>query len=142
MAAIPDAASTVLMGLVLVIVAVGLAYGRNWRRYALGDDGDVFTTIANATQSSTTWIAAFLLAIVGFGGSTLLYLSSTGATQQLALVVLGVLIGVSMTFFLFMGVYQSVKSHGRSTAEAVATGAWALGALLIVVIAVKLLMTA
>lgn len=139
MAAIPDVASTVLMGLVLVLVAGGLAYSRNWRRYALGNDGDVFTNIAKATQSSTTWIAAFLLAIVGFGGSTLLYLTSTGATQQIALLVLGVLIGIALTFFLFMGVFQAVKGRGRSTAEAVATGVWALGVLLIVAITAKLL---
>lgn len=140
MAEIPDAASTVLMGLLLVAVAAALVYGRDWRRYTpLGDDEDTFTTVSNAAASPTTWIVSFLLLVLGFGGSTLLYVTSSGATQNLALVLLGALIGLALAFFLFMGVYRSVRGHGRSTAEAVGAGAWALGLLLVVVIAAKLI---
>lgn len=140
MAEIPDAASTILMGLLLVAVAVAVAYGRDWRSYPFGGEGDAFTTIARAVSSPTTWIVAFLLLVLGFGGSTMLYITSTGATQQLALVGLGALIGIALAFFLFMGVYRSVRGHGRTAAEAVGAGAWALGIVLVVAIAAKLVM--
>lgn len=140
MAEIPDVASTVLMGLLLVAVAAAMVYGREWRRYAtLGDDEDAFTTISKAIASPTTWILSFLLLVLGFGGTTLLYVTSSGATQELALVALGALIGVALAFFLFMGVYRSVRGRGRSTAEAVGAGAWALGLLLVVTIAARLI---
>lgn len=139
MAEIPDVASTVLMGLLLVAVAAALAYGREWRTYSpLGEDEDAFTTITKATASPTTWIVAFLLLVLGFGGTTMLYVTSSGATQELALVVLGALIGIALAFFLFMGVYRSVRGRGRSTAEAVGAGAWVLGFALVTVIVVKL----
>lgn len=139
MAEIPDVASTVLMGLLLVAVAVALAYGREWREYSpIGGDDDTFTTISKATASPTTWIVSFLLLVLGFGGTTLLYVTSSGTTQELALVALGALIGIALAFFLFMGVYRSVRGRGRSTAEAVGAGAWALGLLLVVVIVFKL----
>lgn len=141
MAEIPDAASTVLMGLLLVAVAVALAYGREWRTYSpIGGDDDAFTTISKTVASPTTWIISFLLLVLGFGGTTLLYVTSTGGTQQLALVALGALIGVALAFFLFMGIYRSVRGRGRSTAEAVGAGAWALGVVLVVAIAAKLIM--
>ena len=140
MAEIPDVASTVLMGLLLVAVAVAVAYGREWRTYSpFGGDDDAFTTISKATASPTTWIVSFLLLVLGFGGTTLLYVTSSGTTQELALVALGALIGIALAFFLFMGVYRSVRGHGRSTAEAVGAGAWALGLLLVVAIAAKLI---
>lgn len=138
MAEIPDVASTVLMGLLLVAVAVALAYGRDWRSYPFGGDDDAFTTVSKAAASPTIWIVTFFLLVLGFGGTTLLYVTSTGATQELALVVLGALIGIALAFFLFMGVYRSVRSRGRSTAEAVGAGAWALGFALVAVIVLKL----
>lgn len=138
MAEIPDAASTVLMGLLLVAVAAALAYGRDWRRYPFGGDDDAFTTISKTIASPTTWIVTFLLLVLGFGGSTMLYVTSEGTTQQLALVVLGALIGIALAFFVFMGVYHSVRGRGRTTAEAVGAGAWALGFVLVAAIVVKL----
>ena len=141
MAEIPDAASTILMGLLLVAVGVALAYGREWRTYSpIGGDDDAFTTISKAVASPTVWIISFLVLVLGFGGSTMLYVTSTGGTQQLALVGLGALIGLALSFFLFMGVYRSIRGHGRSTAEAVGAGAWALGLALIVAVATKLIM--
>lgn len=99
--------------------------------------------VTDAARSQTTWIAAFVLLVLGFGGGTVLVVSETGVpsgVRRAAWLVMGGLFLGLMTAFVFWGVYDSGRSRGLPSSLAAAIGFWSLGLLLVVAVVIKLML--
>lgn len=137
---IPTLGSTLLMGIFLVVVAGALVRFGSGRR-VIPYEGDSETTtglIVGLTEQQMTWIVAFVLLVVGFGGGVVTFLGAgfePGAVLVMALALAAIVGG-----FFVVGSYHMVRSHGRSVAEAVFVGAWALATLFVIGIAIQLLL--
>ena len=150
MATIGFIVSTVVMGLLVVGVAATLVRGRHWRRRAAMSTAGSFTSggsresniVSRTAESPAAWMAGFVVLAVALGGGALLYVTGVGlpeggqATVGMALAAVA---GVVVGFFLLHGLYRSAKGWGLPTSGAIAVSALALGVLVVLTVAVRLL---
>ena len=144
--------STAVMGLVLAAVAVTLARGVNWRGYtpttsrpAEGGASDPLARAASvlggAARNPTTWYVAFFVLVFGFVGGAITLVTSPPEIGGVVFLALGLAFGAVLCGFLVWGIYRSGRYRGLGSAQAAMAGAWALGTLLIVAIAVTLILS-
>ena len=133
-------ASTVVTGLFLLAVWVLVGRVENRRRYALETDGKRLPRRRNdaATESATTWVAAFLLVALAVGGGAVLLVSDAGLLPGSEWVALGSAFAALVGGFLLWGVYDAVRFRGFGNAFAVLASAWMAGLLLVAAVALKL----
>lgn len=124
--------SGVIMGIVLVATAAGLALFRDWKRYVPGNRSD--EREASPMRLVYLLLATSLLAILAVVANGGVPMGDGGIT----LYIVG--LGAVLTGYLGYGVYAMVRSHGRKTSEAVMAGAWALGAASLVGLTVLLIL--
>ncbi|MDL5361070.1 hypothetical protein [Halalkalicoccus sp. NIPERK01] len=148
MVAIANLASALLMGLLLVVIAAAIARGGR-RRPALAPVEDdrpagfagTTGTLTGAMRTPTSWTLAFVALVLVIGGSVVLYVGGgpvPEAGRALAGVVVGGFVLLVTCAFLFVGVYITARSKGRSTAWGVAEGVITLGLVFIGAIVVNL----
>lgn len=139
-------ASTVLTGLLLVVLVVALARTRQWRSATTTIEGashaSTATALAETARTPLGWTVAFFLLVIGFGGGTLVFVTGSvpTAVSRSAGVVLALVFAAALGGYLFWGVYHSARYRGLKSAQATGAGLWVLGLLFIVAIVVKLLM--
>lgn len=137
-------ASTVLMAVFTVGIVFALLRLGNLRGYSVDreDSTDSLEAFGNSLtafgNSQTVWMAVFLGLVVVFGGAVWALLSGAVSPSLGAAGVVGGALGLVLVGYIALGSYRMVKTHGRSTAEAVGISAWALGSLLVLAIAAKL----
>jgi hypothetical protein len=137
-------ASTLLMGLFLASVAVALARLGDRRVAPLpaggaaGASSSGYGTLGALARRQSVWVVAFLLFATGVVAGVVLYLQGDAAAAGDAGFGLAAAAALALVGFLASGTYLTVRSRGRSTAEAIAVGLWALGLLLIAVVALNL----
>lgn len=137
-------ASTVLMAVFTVGIVFALLRLGNLRVYDVDSedstDGlEAFGKNLTAFGSNqTVWLVAFLALVVVFGGAVWALLSGAVSPSLGTAGVVGGALGLVLVGYVVFGSYRMVKTHGRSTAEAVGISAWALGSLLVLAIAAKL----
>jgi hypothetical protein len=150
MANVTYVASALLTGLFLAVVAGALARlgarriaptptGRPERAGGLASTG--YDALDGLVRKQTTWVAGFFLFTLGVVAGVIAFLqgdASAGVGAGLGLAGAGAL---ALVGFLLFGTYFTVRSHGRSTAEAIGVGLWALGLLLVVAVALNLLVS-
>ena len=132
---------SVLSGVALVAMIAFVAE-RGWRQYTPavtgGREGEE-SLVARAAGDPTVWAVAFLAAVVGTVGATVLFLSGGGALQRWAgLFLAGGAVAVFVAY-LFYGTVVSARGHGLANSQAVALGSSVLGLLGIAVITLRLL---
>ena len=141
MANVTYVASALLTGLFLAVVAGALARlgarriaptptGRPERAGGLASTG--YDALDGLVRKQTTWVAGFFLFTLGVVAGVIAFLQGDASAGAGALALVG---------FLLFGTYFTVRSHGRSTAEAIGVGLWALGLLLVVAVALNLLVS-
>lgn len=138
--------STLLMGLVLLVIVAGVLRLRNWRREAPVTLGKRSASVAtDVVYDPDTWGIVFFLVAVGITAGALVFvggLSVPGmdgaAVGQWLIAAFGVLIAG----MLFGGIYSGARSRGAARSLAIALGTSVLGLLFIVGIAVHLLISA
>lgn len=137
-------ASTVLMavftvGIVFALLRLGDLRGYDVDHEASTDGLEAFGARLTAFGSNqTVWMVAFLALVLLFGGAVWALLSGAVSPSMGAAGVVGGALGLVLVGYIALGSYRMVKTHGRSTAEAVGISAWALGSLLVLGIAAKL----
>lgn len=152
MAGIDYVLSMAVMGFVLMAVAVTLARGADWRQYtpargrSAGDEhGDALSRYASVlggvARNPGTWYVAFFVLVFGFVGGALAMVTGPPELGSAVGLVLVLAAAVVLCGFLFWGIYTSGRYRGLASAQAAMAGAWVLGALLIVAIAVKLVVS-
>lgn len=134
-------ASAIVMGLILLALAG--VFGRlGWRRDA--GPGWERSRSARAMESPFVWTVGFLALAFGSGAGVVLALGGVdvpAGTQRMAV---GALIGTLAALlggFLAFSTYRSARFRGLNRAQAVATGVWIVGSLLVLAVLVKLLTT-
>lgn len=145
--------STVVMGLLVVGVASAMVRianrrqrpttgGREERR---SDEGDVLSrygsVLSETARTPTTWYVAFFVLIFGFVGGAIALVASPPEVGGVVFLVLGLAFAAVLCGFLVWGIYSSGRYRGLKSAQAAMAGAWTLGSLLIVAIAVKLVLS-
>jgi hypothetical protein len=147
--------STLLMGLFLIAVLVALVRIRSGEGTSSSGDrsrasdlpdiaGDVpARTGSTDTVSSETpieWVVGFILLVVVAGAGAVLFIGdySLPSIGAQAGILIAAVLGGLLCGYLFSGVYISLRSHGRKSAEATAVAFWLLGLVGVAVIAVKL----
>lgn len=147
MVEIANLASALLMGLLLVAVAVAIAReGRQRSALAAVEDrpagfAGTTGTLTGAMRTPTAWTLAFVALVLVIGGSVVLYVGGgpvPEAGRALAGVVVGGVVLLVTCAFLFVGIYITARSKGRSTAWGVAEGVITLGLVFIGAIVVNL----
>lgn len=134
-------ASTLLMGVVLVVAVVAVRTAGTRRTHAVTDSGELATTVEGIARSPTTWTVAFLaLSAIGVGGALLFV---TGASPVpsipgLGLWLVGVLVGVVLSYLVW-GVYHAVRYRGLHRPAALAAAAWTVGMLVVALVSLRLL---
>lgn len=134
----------------LLLIAVAMAIARNGRRRSVlttaGDEpvtGFAATTgtLTDAMRTPAAWTLAFVTLAVAIGGGVLLYVGG-GPVPESSRALAGVLVGGAVLLvicaFLFVGVYITARSKGRSTAWGVAEGVITLGLVFVGAIVVNL----
>ena len=137
-------ASTVLMGLVLGVIYLGIA--RLDRRERQETAATLPATRSEATVGRLSKTAddpaelgaIFVLLVLAVGAVTL---ASVGGAPDLlpgASGIVVVLLGLLVTGFLFLGSYVVVRQHGLGRAQGVAVGLFGVGSVGILVVAANL----
>lgn len=147
-------ASTVLMGVFLVAV-VGVfarlraSRGETTQSTALpqtaGDTPRSTETNAGSSVTPIGWVIGFLGLIVVAGGGAVVFVAGDalpGIGPQVAGAALAVVLGGLLCSYLFSGIYLSLRSHGRKSAEATGVALWLLGLLAVGVITAQLVFLA
>lgn len=135
--------STLLMGLVLLVIAAAVVGIRNWRQEApetLGERGASF--VARATRDPNTWGLVFVVVAFAVTAGSIVFvggLSVPGMGQQAMGLVLVAAFGVLLAVLLFGGVYATARARGAGRSLAVAVGVGLLGILFVAAISVQLL---
>lgn len=140
--------SGLLMGTVLLVLIAAVNRTQHRREVstaatATTPQHSVEERVRSTVQNPTAWIVAFFLLVLGFGGGTILFVSGGGVpgyVKQLAGFLMGGIFAVLMTAFVFWGIYDSGRSRGIPSAQAVAIGFWVLGLFVIVLVALKLVL--
>lgn len=149
--------STVLMGVFLVAVlgvvvrlrashseATSRSTGTNLPQTAV----EAPSTTETGTGASATpigWVIGFLGLVVVAGGGAVVFVGGNvlpGIGPQVAGIALVVVFGGLLCSYFFSGIYLSLRSHGRKSAEATGVALWLLGLLAIGVIAAQLVFLA
>ncbi|UPM42550.1 hypothetical protein [Halocatena salina] len=153
-------ASAVLMGVFLVAV-VGVVIrlranrGEPTRQATVADLPQTAVETPRSTAesgpdvgSSATpigWVIGFLGLVAIAGGGAVAFIAGnapSGIGPQAIGAVLVVVLGGLLCSYLFSGIYLSLRSHGRKSAEATGVALWLLGLLVVVVIATRLVFLA
>lgn len=147
--------STLLMGLFLIVVFVALVRIRNGEgttsvgnRSGASDLPEITSDVPARERSTDTvssetpieWVVGFLLLVLAAGAGAVLFVSdySLPTMGVQAGIFIAAILGGIVCGYLFSGIYMSLRSHGRKSAEATAVAIWLLGLIAVGVIAVKL----
>lgn len=137
--------STILMGLLLLVITAVVLRLRNWRREA-PTSGDHRRRLAtNLTRDPNTWGILFFLVTVVITASALVFvggLSVPGVEPSAIGTVLIGGFGLLLSVLLFGGVYSAARSRGAARSLAIFVGVGILGILFILGIAAQLLVAA
>lgn len=135
--------STLLMGLVLLVIVAVVLRLRNWRRESPGRRGSHRNWVNRVVQSPNAWGLGFVVVVVAITGGALIFvggLSVAGVDQQAIgtglIAAFGILIGI----LFFGGIYSAARARGVARSLAIAVGTGVLGLLFIGGIAVRLIM--
>ncbi|ADQ67151.1 hypothetical protein C499_05328 [Halogeometricum borinquense DSM 11551] len=130
---------------VSLIAAVVVLIGRGWRNYSVAggwttrESGSVLT---RGADSPMMWTAAFLVAALAFGTAAVLFVAGAEVPEGMAAIGGAFLVAgttLILILYVFYGTFVSARSRGLKNAQAAFLGAWALGMLFVVAIALKLL---
>jgi hypothetical protein len=141
MAQLPYLASTVLMGLLLAGVFVGVMRLFQRRGYSVRQEERSRTeSVVAFLRTPTAWILGFILLVFVFGGGTILYV---GGFLDAALVgTVGLLLAAAAAFvlsgYLVFGMYQAARGRGHTSAGAAGEALITLGLVFLVVIVLRL----
>lgn len=132
--------STLLTGAVVLAVVLVAARWVDWRGYAL-DSPEGSGLVSRAAGHPATWIVGFLLLLAVFGGGAVAFVAGVGlpeSTVNAVGLMLGIATALVVSGYVFYGTYASARGRGRPTSVAVAEGTTLVGALFLLVIAVRL----
>jgi hypothetical protein len=132
--------STLLTGAVLLAIALAAVRWVDWRDYA-PESSDGPGLVSRAADSPAVWIAGFLLLLAVFGGGAVAFVAGVGLPEPMVDavgLVLGIATATVVAGYVFYGTYASARGRGRPTSVAVAEGTTLVGALFLLVIAVRL----
>ena len=138
-------ASTLLMGVLAVLVLVVVVRNRRWYAYAPGpaQGAQAWAPEDEARppvlERPTTWILGFVgLMLVAVGG---VYACVTNPDAPAGLLSLPVLVvgGLLVCAYLLVGTYFSAKERGHPSSIAAAEAATVAGALLLVAVSAQLI---
>jgi hypothetical protein len=140
-------ASTLVMGLLVAGVVALMVRGRPWRHYTpqvaygkLSAGGGVpRSAISRAINTPSVWTAAFLLLVVVIIAGTVAVLGGSGSVIT-APVLIG-LLGVVIVGNLVGGVFVAMRSNGRPFSQAIAASVVTLGALFLLGLTVRLVLS-
>lgn len=143
--------TALVMGLFLLLVVTAITRNNRWRIYETSNDRAQLSRSAVLLERSTEWIRSpwswtllFVFLTAGFAISVLLYVGggpASEASQRVAGLVIAGFFLILVSGFLFIGMYITAKSKGRSNAWGVAEGIFALGVVFIGAIVVNLLVS-
>jgi hypothetical protein len=132
--------SSLLMGILLIAIVVGILRFRQWRRGP--DVADGTDLVERTLRSPATWTAVFVVIAIGLVLGVVAVVSGDSLPLpedfwSLMTLFLAPFI-VFLAFYLFAGVYSSARDRGLSSAPAVGLASAVLGFLLVAAIVVKL----
>lgn len=146
--------STLLMGLFLIAMFVALVRIRDGSgvsqetRSRVSDLPDITGDVPARSEPTDTvsseapieWVVGFILLVIAAGAGAILFIGeySLPAMGTQTGIFIAALLGGIVCGYLFSGVYISLRSHGRKSAEATAVAIWLLGLIVVGVITVKL----
>lgn len=125
---------------VIVLAVVGVVVrGGQWQGYGPADES-LLHRLRSATREPVVWMLTFGLLLLIFGGGTVLWVSGV-AVPGAELLGVGLIAAAVMVFggALFIGVYATKRSRGRSAAQGAIEGTFLVGFLVVLLIVVKLL---
>ncbi|MFC6834984.1 hypothetical protein [Halomarina ordinaria] len=138
-------ASGLLTGAALACVVAVLLGLREGRRYSPSspERGDRLSrgaaALVAASRRPAVWTALFLLLSLAVGAGVVLALAG-GPMSPLAGALAVASAVLALCAFLVVGVYRTVRFRGRTSAEAFAVSAWAVGALFVLAVSGLLLL--
>lgn len=130
---------------VVLLVLVAVLTSRGGPRYSVenvGREGDTQSRVAAWSNDPTVLSLVFLLAALGFGLVTVVFMGYGGLSEEMtnvagaALVVATLVVVVS---YLFYGSYYAARSRGLARSQAALVGSWVLGMLFVVSVTLRLL---
>lgn len=131
--------AVVMLGLLLA-VTVGILVSREWYDYdpTLPREPEGF--VEAAIGSPVTWTVGFVLGALLLAGTVGYWLVAPPDLQATIETAATGVIALIIAVFTFVGVWEVVRSRGRSSAEAVGVGIIIVGLLFVAGVAAQLLM--
>lgn len=133
----PYVVSAAVTTLFVLAVVGGVLRSGGWRRYSPGEGTSPWRRLSAVAASPVVWSLLFFALLLVFGGGTVLFVSGSGVPGAAGAGLAAAAV-VVFAVALFVGVYESARSAGRSAALGVAEGSFLVGMLLVVVVALKL----
>lgn len=131
---------TVAMVGFLLAVTVGILVLRDWSDYDPILPMERAGLFERTLSSPVAWTIAFLVGSLGLGGTITYWLMAPEPVQNTVATVAAAVIAVLIGLMVFTGVWEAIKSQGRSNSEAVGIGAIVLGLLFVAAIAANLVL--
>lgn len=131
-----------LMGLVLFVIAGVINGLRGWRREGPVEESPG-AALVGFLRTPAAWMIAFVAVTLGAGIVAVAFVggvSLPAIDQNAAGLVLLLVFGALIVFFVFVGIYASARSRGAGSAPAVGIGSAVIGLLVIAAVVVKLLL--
>ncbi|MUV57702.1 hypothetical protein [Halogeometricum sp. CBA1124] len=131
-----------VLGVALIAAVVALT-GRGWRQYSVAGGsttGGGRSVVSRGADSPMVWTVAFLVAALAFGGATVLFVGGAEVSGMAALGGGFLLAATILVFasYVFYGTFVSARNRGLKNAQAALLGAWAIGSLFVLAVALKL----
>lgn len=136
--------SSLLTGVVLIMLVFILARARQWRTSSTGVnrgsgkhvDDNVATIIVRIARTPLAWTVGFLALVVIFGAGTVAFVAGMNGAG----VAVAIIFASALGAYLLWGVYHSARHRDLSDAQATLLSLWVIGFLFIAAIILNLVM--
>lgn len=124
----------------LVAVTFGILVSREWYDYKPTLRPESQSLTSAVVESPIAWAAGFLLVSIVFAGAAGYWAIAPEAMRGTLSAVVIAVIGVLIALMVFTGVYEAIRTRGRSNSEAVGAGVVVLALLFVLTIAAQLVL--
>lgn len=131
---------TVLAGVLLLVVALAIARGIDWRSGDYLPDREAESLVEALVASPVVWVVAFLAVALGLPAVAILAVGGFGLSVPGALIAAVGAFALVVLAYLVVGTYAAVRDREGSPASATLVTALLVGALLLVAVSGTLLM--
>lgn len=137
--------STLLMGLVLLVIVATLTHIRNWQRGSASVIRERSTGgfLTRTIHNPTTWVVAFLIVTFGFTAGAIAVVGGVSipdSSRQTIGIGVAAAFGLLLVGYFFYGIYLSARNRGLNSAPALGVTSLVIGLVFLIAVVIQLIL--